>query len=340
MQATRKAKNAVNGVAFRPLQNADLPVLTAWLAEPHVRRFYQKQPVTLPDVAREYGPTIRGEEPSRSHLAIRNGAPFAYLQCYRNVDYPEWCAIIGVRDGISVDLFIGDPVCLRRGLGQAAADASAVPVVLYNVPSRTGVDMLPGTVARLAKHPRIVALKEATPQLTRARELLAQVPQGFALLSGDDETACEAVLSGARGVISVTANLLPAEVAAVMAAALRGEGDLARLMKALRLDTQCRLGPPVEKPWTAALDDKWVFDRPYLAELAHQLDLSKVDVYPAQPDLTNVYEGAFRSLLSDSGNEGLAVPEAVWDCVREFDRGINSGLKKELCPTGVIVFTR
>ena len=73
MQATRKAKNAVNGIAFRPLQDADLPMLTAWLAEPHVRRFYQKQPVTLADVTREYGPTIRGEEPSRSHLAIATG---------------------------------------------------------------------------------------------------------------------------------------------------------------------------------------------------------------------------------------------------------------------------
>ena len=102
-------------IDFRPLQAADLPLLTAWLAEPHVRRFYQKQPVTLRDVALEYGPTIRAEEPSLSHLAILNGAPFAYLQCYRNVDYPEWGAIIDVDDGVSVDLFIGDPACLRRG---------------------------------------------------------------------------------------------------------------------------------------------------------------------------------------------------------------------------------
>src|SRR5450755_3461745 len=58
----------------------------------------------------------------------------------------------------------------------AAAEASAAPVILYNVPSRTAVDLLPGTVARLAHHPQIVALKEATPQVTRARELLAQVP--------------------------------------------------------------------------------------------------------------------------------------------------------------------
>jgi hypothetical protein len=102
-------------IAFRPLQAADLPLLTAWLAEPHVRRFYQKQPVTLRDVALEYGPTIRAEEPSLSHLAILNGAPFAYLQCYRNVDYPEWGAVIDVDDGVSIDLFIGDPACLRRG---------------------------------------------------------------------------------------------------------------------------------------------------------------------------------------------------------------------------------
>ena len=120
----------------------------------------------------------------------------------------------------------------------------------------------------------------------------------------------------------------------------QGDGELARLMKALRLDIQCRLGPPVEKSWTAKLDDKWVFDEPYLVDLAHQLKLSNVDVHPAQPDLSGVYEGAFRSVLADSGNGGLAVPEPVWQCVREFDRGIDGGLKKRLCPTGIIVFTK
>src|SRR5882757_10708302 len=86
----------------------------------------------------------------------------------------------------------------------AAADASAVPVVLYNVPSRTGVDLLPVTVARLARHPRIVALKEATPELSRARDLLAQVPAEFTLLSGDDATAVDFMSEGGKGVISVT----------------------------------------------------------------------------------------------------------------------------------------
>lgn len=120
----------------------------------------------------------------------------------------------------------------------------------------------------------------------------------------------------------------------------QGDGELARLMRALRLDIQCRLGPPVEKPWTAMLDDKWVFDEPYLVQLAHQLGLSNVNVHPVQPDLTNVYEVTIRSVLSDSGNAGLTVPEPVWDCVRQFDRGIDARLKKMLCPTGIIVFTK
>jgi aminoglycoside 6'-N-acetyltransferase len=124
-------------IDFRPLQAADLPLLTAWLAEPHVRRFYQKQPVTLRDVALEYGPTIRAEEPSLSHLAILNGAPFAYLQCYRNVDYPEWGAIIDVDGGISVDLFIGDPACLRRGLGRAALGGYLRQVAFPSYPGET-----------------------------------------------------------------------------------------------------------------------------------------------------------------------------------------------------------
>ena len=120
----------------------------------------------------------------------------------------------------------------------------------------------------------------------------------------------------------------------------QGDGKLAGLMKALRRDIQCRLGPPSVKRWTGRLDDKWVFDEPYLHDLARQLGLSRVDIHPAQADLTNVYEGAFRSVLADSGNGELSIPEPVWDCVREFDRAIDSSLKKTLCPTGIVVFTK
>jgi 4-hydroxy-tetrahydrodipicolinate synthase len=109
----------------------------------------------------------------------------------------------------------------------AIAAAASVPVLLYNVPSRTAVDLLPATVGRLAELPRIVGIKEAVADLARIRELQGLARAGFCVLSGDDATACAAVLAGARGVISVTANVVPAAVAAVMGAALRGERELA-----------------------------------------------------------------------------------------------------------------
>jgi 4-hydroxy-tetrahydrodipicolinate synthase len=105
----------------------------------------------------------------------------------------------------------------------AAADASAVPVILYNVPSRTAVDLLPSTVARLARHPRIVAIKEATASLSRAREILGACPPEFALLSGDDATAVDLLGIGARGVISVTANVAPRRMHEACKAALSGD---------------------------------------------------------------------------------------------------------------------
>jgi aminoglycoside 6'-N-acetyltransferase len=108
-------------IGFRPLDERDFPMLARWLAEPHVRRFYQKTPVTPAEVAAEYGPAVRGEEPTLRHIALHDdGTPFAYLQCYRNLAYPEWAAIIGAADGVSIDLYIGDPAFLHRGLGRAA----------------------------------------------------------------------------------------------------------------------------------------------------------------------------------------------------------------------------
>lgn len=115
---------------------------------------------------------------------------------------------------------------------EAAAAASRVPVILYNVPGRTAVDMLPPTVARLAQLPRIVAVKEAVADVQRIRDLVALCPSAFAVFSGDDETAREAVLAGARGVISVTANVAPRTVADVMSAALAGDAAQAQALDA------------------------------------------------------------------------------------------------------------
>jgi len=114
----------------------------------------------------------------------------------------------------------------------AAAEASASPVILYNVPSRTAVDMQPSTVARLARHPRIVALKEAVGSAGRARELLAACPAEFALLSGDDASAVEFMAAGAKGVISVTANVVPGRMREACDALLRGDPARARAIDA------------------------------------------------------------------------------------------------------------
>jgi 4-hydroxy-tetrahydrodipicolinate synthase len=105
----------------------------------------------------------------------------------------------------------------------AVAQSTPVPVVLYNVPSRTAVDMLPATVARLAQLSGIVGIKEALAQVSRVRELLDSCPDDFVVLSGDDATAREAMLAGARGVISVTANVVPRAMADLAVAA--GEGE-------------------------------------------------------------------------------------------------------------------
>ncbi len=110
----------------------------------------------------------------------------------------------------------------------AAADASAAPIILYNVPGRTSADLLPATLARLARHPRIVAVKDATASPDRARAVLAACPRQFTLLSGDDATMLDWIEIGARGVISVTANAAPRRMREACAAALTGHMAVAR----------------------------------------------------------------------------------------------------------------
>ena len=123
---------------------------------------------------------------------------------------------------------------------------------------------------------------------------------------------------------------------------LRGEKEhpIARLMLAQRIDIHARLGVPAAKPWTHLLDDKWVFDRPYLADLAAQLGCRTVAVHPAQENLTHLYEGCFLSLLADAGIGGVEIAPDVIEVVRRFDREMSSDIKTLLCPTGVIVFER
>ncbi|MDH3646101.1 MAG: 4-hydroxy-tetrahydrodipicolinate synthase [Gammaproteobacteria bacterium] len=126
----------------------------------------------------------------------------------------------------------------QEGLYQhftVVADAATVPVILYNVPSRTGCDLLPETVARLAEHPRICAVKEATGDVQRTRDILSRCGGQLDVLSGDDSSALELIFAGAVGVISVTANAAPEAMAKMCAAALDGDRE-----RALAIDEDLR----------------------------------------------------------------------------------------------------
>ncbi len=115
------------------------------------------------------------------------------------------------------------------------ADAVDIPQILYNVPGRTACDLLPATALELARHPRIVGIKDATGDLGRVAELRAGAGTDFAIYSGDDATGCELMLEGGDGVISVTTNVAPQRMAELCAAALAGDAQQARALNA-RLD--------------------------------------------------------------------------------------------------------
>jgi 4-hydroxy-tetrahydrodipicolinate synthase len=142
---------------------------------------------------------------------------------------------------------------------KTVAEAVDIPIILYNVPSRTGVNMLPATVARCAQIPNIVGIKEATGDLNQISEVIRLCPPDFIVLSGDDFTALATVAIGGKGVISVTSNVAPADMAKLMDDALSGDFARAReshyklfpLIQAMFFDTN-----PVPAKTTLALMGK------------------------------------------------------------------------------------
>ncbi len=123
----------------------------------------------------------------------------------------------------------------QEGLYQhfkAVADAVDIPQILYNVPGRTGCDISNDITLRLAAHKNIVGIKDATGGLERGTDLLIRAPQDFAVYSGDDATAMPLMLLGAKGVISVTANVAPKLMHEMCLAALAGDVKAARSMNA------------------------------------------------------------------------------------------------------------
>lgn len=111
---------------------------------------------------------------------------------------------------------------------RAIAEATPLPIVVYNVPGRTGCNVDPGTLARLAGIPTVVAVKEASGNMTQICEVVKAVPEGFIVLSGDDALTLPAMAVGARGIISVASNEVPAEMAAMVEAAERNDFAAAR----------------------------------------------------------------------------------------------------------------
>jgi 4-hydroxy-tetrahydrodipicolinate synthase len=134
----------------------------------------------------------------------------------------------------------------------AIADAVDIPQILYNVPGRTACDMSNATTIRLADHPNIIAIKDATGDVLRGKALIDAVGDQLDVLSGDDATAMELMLVGGKGNISVTANIAPGAVKAVCDAAMAGDraaaeaanSPLAELNKKLFLESN-----PIPVKW-------------------------------------------------------------------------------------------
>jgi 4-hydroxy-tetrahydrodipicolinate synthase len=146
----------------------------------------------------------------------------------------------------------------QEGLYQhyhAIAEAVPIPQILYNVPSRTACDMLPETVARLAKIPNIIGIKEATGQLQRAAEILNCCPPSLHIYSGDDATTLDLMKIGAKGVISVTANVAPAEMHNMCDAMLKGDIETAEKINATLMALHKNLfieSNPIPVKWALA----------------------------------------------------------------------------------------
>ena len=149
----------------------------------------------------------------------------------RAMEQARFMAGLGVAGVLSVGPYYNKPT--SEGFFRhfsAVADASPVPVVIYNVPGRTGSNLDAGTLLRLAEHPNLAAVKEASGSLGQIMEILRDRPPGFGVFSGDDAFTLAMMALGAEGVVSVVSNQVPREMHDLCAAALRGN-----LMEARRI---------------------------------------------------------------------------------------------------------
>lgn len=172
------------------------------------------------------------------------------------ITFSKLFANSGIVAGLNVTPYYNKPT--QEGLYQhfkAIAESSELAQILYNVPGRTAVDMLPETVARLAKIDNIVGIKEATGDLDRLADIKALVSDDFLLYSGDDETGCDFMLQGGNGVISVTSNVAPADMAKMCEFALAGNADEAQQINQKLMPVHQKLfleSNPIPVKWACA----------------------------------------------------------------------------------------
>ncbi|MCG6147964.1 4-hydroxy-tetrahydrodipicolinate synthase [Leptospira levettii] len=140
------------------------------------------------------------------------------------IELTESACADGVDGILSVNPYYNKPT--QEGMFQhftAIANVSSKPVMLYNIPGRTNVNLLPETVSRLAAHPKIAAIKEATGDLGQMAKVISLCPPDFDLLSGDDNLTLPVLSIGGRGVVSVVSNLFPRACVDMVSLYLRGD---------------------------------------------------------------------------------------------------------------------
>ena len=170
---------------------------------------------------------------------------------------------------------------------QAIAQAVDIPQILYNVPGRTACDMQAETVAELARVSNIVGIKEATGSMQRLIDIKKLVDDDFALLTGDDSTTCDFILNGGHGAISVTANVVPAKMAAMCRNAYEGneaearriDAEIANLHRLLFVESN-----PIPVKWAVS-----------------EMGFGEVNMRLPMTVLAEEYQAPLRQALIDSG---------------------------------------
>ena len=197
------------------------------------------------------------------------------------------CERLGVDGLLSVTPYYNKPT--QEGLYQhfkAIAEATTLPIILYNVPPRTNVNLLPDTVVRLAEIPNIIGVKEASGDISQIAEIINRVPSSFRVLSGDDSMTLPLIAVGGVGLISVASNESPALLSKLTAACLENRWDearrlnreLFRLMKLNFIETS-------PAPVKAAL-----------AMMGKIKDVSRLPIVPVKPETRDKLRSALVEL--------------------------------------------